>query len=601
MSTEPERAPVAKRSMSRRRRTLLILAVAVAIPLVWFAFMTLRAYTAVNEIEDRAEAARTLILGGDIDAAKVEIQGIPEAAARASAATASLPWRAAASLPWAGDAFDTVRESTVIVDRIASGVVVPALDAGMLDMLGGSDKPGQIIDVDAVRGLAPRAGDIARESAAISEAARQIPVARFPGRVNDAREQLIDQAMMLAEATASAADAARVLPGFLGADEARRYLVVFQTNAESRGTGGLMGGAGMLRIDDGAITFEDSVSNQELPLTAEPIDLGPGFDALYGRYQSTQNWQNANFSPHFPHAARIWRSIWQQHMNEQVDGVIATDPVALSHLLGVVGPVTLGDGETITKDNVVEITLNEAYFRFGDRQLARKAYLQEIAGAVMARVNTYDGPKGPLARALARAIEEQRILVWSAQPDEQAVLGESIVGGTLPQDDAPYAHVVLNNGAGGKLDYYLQRSLEYRAGSCEGERRESEVTLRLTNTAPPLDEYPAYLMGRLTPETQYAGPPGTNRTVISLFATPGARLANTYIDDRRVPLTFTNELLGHPVFTAVVLTEPGETVTVRYDLDEPTHAGEATVPLQPLVDDPQVSVDVPSCGPSPEG
>ncbi|WP_278313842.1 DUF4012 domain-containing protein [Lolliginicoccus levis] len=599
MSAGPEQAPAARQPVSRRRRILLILAVVVAIPLVWLAFMTLRAYSAVNEIEERADAARALLLDGDVDAATAEINGIPAAAARARASTTSLPWRAAAALPWAGSPFDTIRESTIIVDRIASGVVAPALDGGMLDILGGGDKPGQIIDVDAVREMAPVAAGIASESAAISADARKIPIARFPGRVNEAREQLIDQSTLLANATASAADAARVLPGFLGADEARRYLVVFQTNAESRGTGGLMGGAGMLRIDDGDITFEDSVSNQELPLTAEPIDLGPGFDALYGRYQSTQNWQNANFSPHFPHAARIWRSIWAQHMDEEVDGVIATDPVALSHLLEVVGPVTLSEGETITKDNVVEITLNEAYFRFGDRQLARKAYLQEIAGAVMARVNTYDGPKGPLARALANAIEEQRILVWSAEPDEQAVLGDSIVGGTLPEDESPYAHVVLNNGAGGKLDYYLERSLEYRAGPCVGERRESEVTLRLTNSAPPLDEYPAYLMGRLTPETQYAGPPGTNRTVISLFATPGARLANTYIDDRRVPLTFTNELLGHPVFTVVVLTEPGETVTVRYDLDEPARAGEATVPLQPLVDDPQVSVDVPDCGPAP--
>ncbi|MBD8507365.1 DUF4012 domain-containing protein [Hoyosella sp. G463] len=596
MSVEPEHPAGPARPVSRRRRFLLVTAVIVSMPLVWLGFMTLRAYFAIHEIEQRADAARVLLRDGEIDAATSEIRAIPAAAHRARAATTSVPWRAAATVPWAGAPFDTIRESTIIVDRIAATVVAPALDGGMLDILGGGGQPGQIIDVEALRAVDPVMTEIARETGAISDDAARIPAAPFPGQVNAARDQLVEQAALLATATAHAADALRVLPAFLGADEPRRYLVVFQTNAESRGTGGLMGGAGMLRIEDGGITFEDSVSNQELPLTAEPIDLGPGFDALYGRYQSTQNWQNANFSPHFPHAARIWRSIWAQHMGEDVDGVIATDPVALSHLLGVVGPVTLGDGETITKDNVVGITLNEAYFRFGDRQLARKAYLQEIAGAVMARVNAYDGPKGPLVRALATAIEEKRILAWSADPDEQAVLGSSIVGGTLPQEKSPYAHVVLNNGAGGKLDYYLERSLEYRAGPCTGDRRESHVTLRLTNTAPALDQYPDYLMGRLTPETQYAGPPGTNRTVISLFATPGARLANTYVNDRRVPLTFTNTLLGHPVFTVVVLTEPGETITVRYDLDEPARAGEATVPVQPLVDDPQVSVDVPDCG-----
>ena len=50
-----------------------------------------------------------------------------------------------------------------------------------------------------------------------------------------------------------------------------------------------------------------------------------------------------------------------------VDGVVAIDPVALSYVLGAVGPVTMPDGEVVTKDNVVELTESTAYSPFSYR------------------------------------------------------------------------------------------------------------------------------------------------------------------------------------------------------------------------------------------
>ena len=40
---------------------------------------------------------------------------------------------------------------------------------------------------------------------------------------------------------------------------------------------------------------------------------------------------------------------------------------------------------------------------------------------------------------------------------------------------------------------------------------------------------------------------------------------------------------------------PGKSQTVTWELEEPSAAGEATVPVQPLVDQPTVSIDVPQC------
>ncbi len=42
----------------------------------------------------------------------------------------------------------------------------------------------------------------------------------------------------------------------MGADGPRTYFMGFQTNAEARGTGGLLGGFGILRFDNGTATVD---------------------------------------------------------------------------------------------------------------------------------------------------------------------------------------------------------------------------------------------------------------------------------------------------------------------------------------------------------
>ena len=106
--------------------------------------------------------------------------------------------------------------------------------------------------------------------------------------------------------------------------------------------------------------------------------------------------------------------MWAEQTGMNVDGVIAIDPVALSYILGAVGPVTMPDGEVISKENVVELTESTAYIRFPTDQVARKQYLQDIANAVVKKIT---GPvKSPrqLLDALGKAVSERRIAVWSA-------------------------------------------------------------------------------------------------------------------------------------------------------------------------------------------
>jgi hypothetical protein len=383
----------------------------------------------------------------------------------------------------------------------------------------------------------------------------------------------------------------------MGGDGPRSYFMGFQTNAEARGTGGLMGGFGILRLDNGKPSVDKLGQNSELNKTFTPIDLGKDFTSQYAVAHATTNFQNSNLSPHFPYAAQIWQSMWEQQSGTKVDGVIAIDPVALSYILGAEGPVTMPDGETVTKDNVVDLTESTSYIRFATDNNARKQYLQDVATEVVKKVTGTGQVQSPreLLEALGKAASEGRIAVWSSSPADQQLLEETPLAHEVPDDLAPYASVVINNLSGNKLDYYLTRQIEYSADACDSATRKSTVTVRLMNNVPdqPLPDYVAGQDG-LRDVPVRLPPNGTNVTSISLLATTNAKVTGTFVNGMRAP-HFTATERGHPVIKVQLLLPPRYPVELKFELTEPTSPGAPRVPIQPLRDNPAPVISVPRC------
>jgi hypothetical protein len=282
--------------------------------------------------------------------------------------------------------------------------------------------------------------------------------------------------------------------------------------------------------------------------------------------------------------------MWEQQSGTMVDGVIAIDPVALSYILGAVGSVTMPDGETVTKDNVVELTESTLYIRFADDNNARKQYLQDVASQVVKKMTGRVESPRQLLEALGKAVNEGRIAVWSSSPTEQQPLETTALAHMVPEDPAPYAAVVINSLGGNKLDYYLTRHIEYSAGACDGKTRKSVVTVRLTNNVP--DGLPDYVVG--VHEFPFEVPSYTNLSWVSVVATAKAQITNASVNGG--PLTvFTGAERGHPVFNAQIAIQQGHTVELRFEFTEPTYPGAPRVPVQPLVDNVTPVVSVPQC------
>jgi len=559
----------------------------------WLGYEAVHAKSSLEEARTSAQQAKEALLKGNSEDAARWSNEARTQAQTARDSTHSLPWQVASAVPWLGGPFETGQRLSEVVLGLTTDVLQPSTQVAAAispDRLLKGDR----VDVQLLRDSAPKLDEISAAATRLDVDANAIPDPKFLSAIRDARTELQAQTSDITGLLKNAALAARLAPAMMGADGPRTYFMGFQTNAEARATGGLLGGFGILRFDNGNPIVETLGPNTELNKPFTPIDLGPEYNAQYGFQNPTTDFRNSNVSSHFPYAAQIWKSLWAQQSGVNVDGVIAIDPVALSYILGAVGSVTMPDGERVTKDNVVELTESTLYSRFPTDQTARKQYLQDVASEVVKKITVHIESPRQLLEALGKAVGEGRIAVWSSSPAEQQLLEETPLAHVVPNDPAPYAGVVINNLGGNKLDYYLKRSIEYSADACEGDTRKSTITIRLTNTAPdgPLPDYVASSPG--LPELPYAVPSGASVSSVLLLATTNAKLASAIADGRRVPV-FTGTERGHPVFEVQVIIKRGQTMELRFLLTEPTAPGAPRVPIQPLLDPVAPVVSVPEC------
>ncbi|MEU9830640.1 DUF4012 domain-containing protein [Streptosporangium sp. NPDC048047] len=565
----------------RRRRAallgLLVLAGAVVPAGGWSAHLALG-------VRDHLEAARDALLRLRAAAASGNplLMAAPLAEARLHAAEArrltdGFDWALVAHAPLVGGGATTVRGIAHAVAEATEALTgVQRTGARLLTAEVLRGEPGRLL---RALGAAAPALDAAAARLARAEAVlAATPADTGSGQVDLARGTALREIGRLRGWTGGAATAAALLPPMLGADGPRRYFLAFQTNAEARGTGGLVGAYGILRAGRGAIEVDRLSAENGIGSPTPVAHHGPAFKRLYGPY-ATKMLSVSNLSPHFPYAAETWTGLWERRTGRRLDGAVAVDPVGLSYLLGLIGPVTLPGGEAVTAGNVVDLTERRAYARYPD-VAERKRFLIDIAAAVARRLPSALTDPVRLLPVMARMAQEHRVQAWSRHDAEQRRLAETPAGGVLPRRPGPFAALVVNNSAGTKLDYYLERSVDYRLGSCVNGLRPSSVRIRLTNDVPRA-ELPPYVTSRLDAPRRDRTP-GSNLSWVSLYAAPGAKITDVRLDGERVPVA-TNEERSHPVYSVRVPFAPRQTRMLEFGLAEPASAEPPVVPVQPLV------------------
>ena len=382
------------------------------------------------------DAARDVLVGVGSSDSDPTVWADDLAAARddmaaARALTSDPVWAAAGSLPWAGPQLTAIAALAGAADGAVAALepvsaAASALSSGSLRTSDGG------YDVELLASWEPAAD---RATVALTDATSRLSAVELRDVLPALADQVTRADELFARARADA-DAlhrtTRLLPAMLGADGPRSYLVLFQNSAEWRSLGGVVGAVAQLDTDQGRITLTAQASSTDFrdaggePVADVPEGLRPLFDERPARYV-----QNVTQLPDFAAGAPLAREMWRQQHGTEVDGVIAVDPVALSYLLTTTGPVSLPSGDVLTSENTVPLLLDEVYRRYSDPK-QQDAFFQSATSAVFGALAAGDLEPRALVEALDRSGRERRLLVWSADSQEQAVLDGSTLQGGLP-------------------------------------------------------------------------------------------------------------------------------------------------------------------------
>lgn len=532
---------------------------------------------------DALAAARAQLDAVDLDASVAtvgdELTELRHATSRAASAASDPVWRAAEVLPWAGDHLEAVRVVATSLDSVVAEAVPAAADLERL-LDDGLRLPDGRYDVAALRTVADRAGSAA---AAVSAAHAALAALDPDALVGPLADPVRQAQQVVARVDADLAPAARMagaLPAMLGGDGPRTYLVLALNTAELRAAGGIVGTVVAVRVDDGALVVVDRRSTEDLrPLDEPVLPLTPEELATWG--DRLGRWvQNAVLTPSFPRSAELVAARWTSSVGGVVDGVMATDPVAVAGLVGATGPVPDADGGQLEADGLVDALLRDAYREHPDPEAADE-YFGQVAENLVAAVARGAGEPQELLRAGRRATDERRLRLWSAHPDEQERIAGTAMGGAFTSAlFADQPGIFLDDTTQGKLGAYLTTAVELRDARCTGPRPSVRAVLRLEHRPPAgIETWSPYVTG--FPDVPV--PPGTLLTTVSVWSTQDGPPLVVTRDGAPVTGTATR-VQGRSVLQVASRLAPGQTQEIAVDV--PLQDGAVTLWTTPTLTSP---------------
>ncbi len=545
----------------------------------WLAWQAWHVNRDLSVAADQAVVVQNAVSAGDVQGGQAALGQMQQHLDSAHDRTHGAGWDLATHLPLIGDDARGV--------RLVSDVMRDVVRDGVEPVVGRADEINQLVphqgripldvvaDLQAPVAQARQAFEAADERLQSEDSSGylgrwQVKYRDLAARISDARRAL------------NAADTAvRVLPSMLGQAGVRRYLLVFQNNAEIRATGGLPGSVAVVVANDGRISLKRIVTGASFGETAEPVlPLSDAELDLYGEQLGTY-FLDANFTPDFPRAADLWRARYEQQ-NSPVDGVLAIDPVALSYLLQGGAPIQ-GGPYSITAENAVSTLLNTVYLQVQD-PVQQDETFGEIAEAVFARVTSGEIPSDVFLVGLSRSAREHRLLVHSFHDEEQDALHATEVSGELAGGPAttPQVGVYLNDTTGAKMSYYLRSRVDVIGLKCSAGVQTVAGTAELASLAP---TDAAALPASVTGGGFYGIPAGTQLVAVRLYAPEGGTLTDIELDQEPISGVEIVTHDGRDVATVYVQLGPAEGSVVSWRMTTgPGQVGDVQVGVTPGIE-----------------
>lgn len=442
-------------------------------------------------------------------------------------------------------------------------------------------------DLEVLARMAPRLDSIANR---LGEAGLRIETSRsswLVPQLDNRLASLVAEVDDLLPEARLAAQAATVLPAMLGADEPRRYVILFGSPGETREMGGFISGFALIEFDGGEFDLVESGRVWEMVRFGDntALDDPEGYPAEFLAADPVTFPQNLTNTPDVSVVARAVRDVFPELAGAPIDGIVYVDPFAIAAMLEFTGPIDIaGRPEPLTSLTLTDFIFEDQYRIYSEDEDRFSAMLS-VLDATFAGLQNSDLP-GPeeLGRVLGPAARQGRLQVATFDEAENAFLRSARVQRTfVAPAEADWFALTQANATASKLDIYLQRLVNYAVTVGSSGDVRAIVDIELRSEIP--DDAPSYTMANLTAE------PTTNRVLLSIY-TPH-ELTSLSVDGQPHESVLRHEygfnhyaLFGVPV-------RAGSSVTVRLELAGTANAENYRLAVwqQPLVNPDLMQVD----------
>ncbi|HPD07746.1 MAG TPA: DUF4012 domain-containing protein [Patescibacteria group bacterium] len=331
----------------------------------------------------------------------------------------------------------------------------------IVDKIGNNDPLSLMrqINVDSSQALA--------DSVALNNILNKIKPASLPGSYREPLENWQAKLQTISNSLEQLQFWSAASLDLLGEKMDRRYLLVFQNNAEARATGGFIGSYALLDVSRGQI------KNLEIP--------GGGSYDTDGNLRRFVNppaplrlvstyWKfwDANWWPDWPTSARELEWFLLESNGPSVDGVIALTPDVLETLLTITGPIDLTKdyGLVITADNFRPLVQDYVENKVSGPKEPKKI-IGDLAVAILEKLPQSLNDQASIVKLLEQMSTELAtkhiLLYFNNEAIEQRWELTGLAGQLAPLTPGQdYLQVVNTNIAGGKTDLKIRQTIEER-------------------------------------------------------------------------------------------------------------------------------------------
>ncbi|KKU03264.1 MAG: hypothetical protein UX99_C0006G0011 [Candidatus Amesbacteria bacterium GW2011_GWB1_47_26] len=331
--------------------------------------------------------------------------------------------------------------------------------------------------VETLDKVRPRLTQIGEKLAVARSEADKIKPSRYPKYSSQLTSgiALIDQAASLVNDAKPLLESA---PYILGKDNPRKYLVLFQNDAELRPTGGFMTAYAVIEVSKGKINIVQS--NDIYTLDDKFPKKLPAPEPIKKYLPNVPYWylRDQNLSPDFKVSMDTFYPNYLLTKSPAVDGIIAVDTQLLVDLLKVTGPIGVSgfgnySAEIDKRCNCPQVFYELEKFadiegpvvwdsvsgkivfqprNYGDR----KSFIGPMMHSVM--TNVFAQPKKKMSELFNTALDAingKHVQFYFINPDIQRAVESFNLAGRVREYSEDYLMVVDTNFAGAKTNAWV--------------------------------------------------------------------------------------------------------------------------------------------------